>query len=438
MMNYNLFRRVTSSFVASLFILSFGVGSVKPVRADNTKRLDFCKQNKSLFHINEGAERKVKVAVLDFETSSYKFTGSRPTSVIKTTGLGNVLESKLLREDNLDVFKLDSSYKSNPALPYPNSNSNQSLVSTNNLTSLRQIRDKNGVEAVIVVSVMQFQTNEQGEGGWLITKKKHNEKIDIKLNLQVVDTTTGEIVLQTQGHGSKSGNTLTQVNLPFSVQISRLDKGTFQDKKWNRNNGNYSISFKLGTNATSTPIYSKTSTITEKLVAEATEKAMEEIKTKLNQQIKSAELPCLLRKPTLVAWVNKDKTKVILNKGKSHGYCKGMIFLIERGNKVITDPATGRVITTEAEKVGKVELISVDAGSSVGKLVKEKDELSNTHKSSIKNGKSFQRMDIAKLTSDSKSKCSENTGQNNFSRNPGMTNRSQFLRLQQQQEYTNP
>lgn len=436
MMNYNLFRRVTSSFVASLFILSCGVGSVKPVRADNTKRLDFCKQNKSLFHLNEGAERKVKVAVLDFESSFYKFSGSRPTSVIKTTGLGNVLESKLLREDNLDVFKLDSSYKSNSTLSYRNSNSNQPLVSTNNLTSLRQIRDKNGVEAVIVVTVMQFQTTEQGEGGWLITKKKHNEKIDIKLNLQVVDTTTGEIVLQAQGHGSESGNTLTEVNLPFSVEISRNVNGKYDPdptkRKWSIDNGSYSINFRLGNNvANPTSIHKKQKAITEKLVAEATEKAMEEIKTKLNQQIKSAELPCLLRKPTLVAWVNKDKTKVILNKGKSHGYCKGMIFLIERGNKVITDPATGRVITTEAEKVGKVELISVDAGSSVGKLVKEKDELSNTHKSSIKNGKSFQRKDIARLTSDSKSKCSENTGQNNFSRNPGMTNRSQFLRPQQ-------
>lgn len=285
---------------------------------------------------------------------------------------------------------------------------------------------------------MQFETTEIYDGGWLITSKKENQEIDIKLNLQVIDTATGKIISQAQGHGSRKSNTLTQVSLPFSVEISSLDSGTYQDRKWNRNHGNYSIKFQLNSNVKSTPIYSKTSTITEKLVAEATEIAMEQIKDKLNQQVQSQELPCLLRKPTLVAWVSKDKknkkTQVILNKGKSHGYCKGMIFSIERSPKVITDPATGRAISMESEKVGKVKLISIDAESSVGEILEQDNAESNKI--------SFQREDIAKLTPDSKYKCSQNQGHNSLSGTSQIVNPSgsdaQHLRRQPYQQFTTP
>ena len=311
-----------------------------------------------------------------------------------------------------------------------NNKNNYSFQSPgNHLAKLRKIRKNNGIEAVIIVNRMQFETTETYEGGWLITSKKDNQKIDIKLNLQVIDTATGKIILEAQGHGSQKGNTLTQVNLPFDVQISHSDKGTYQDKKWNRNDGSYSIIFNLGSNADLTSVYSRTNTITEKLVAEATEIAMEQIKDKLNQRIKSQELPCLLRKPTLVAWVNQDNTQVILNKGKSHGHCKDMIFSIERSPVVITDPATGRVISMESEKVGKVKLISVDAEFSVAQVISPE---SDPNKSFAKTGKSFQREDIAKLTPDSKFKCSENQGQNSPFISPSRTDSAEYIRRQQQ------
>lgn len=437
MMNCYFFRRVTSSILASLFALTVGIGSVKSVRAEDTKRLTFCRENRTLFHLDKGAEKKVTVAVLDFENSSYQLVQGRQTSVIQTTGLGSVLESKLLEEGKLDVFKLDSSYNPNPTSRYPNPTPPpESLVSNKLLQQLRYIRDKNDVEAVIIVTVMQFQTTEEVQSGWLITKNSNNEEIDIKLNLQVVDTTTGKIILEAQGHGSESANTLTKVNLPFEVSIHRKTEGKYdsENKKWNRSSGEYFIEFKLGSNATPTPVYERSSTITEKLIAKATEQGMEEIKTKLNKRIESEELPCLLRKPTLVAWVNKDETQVILNKGKSHGYCKGMTFSIERYLEVVTDPATGRVISMETEKVGEVTLISVDAESSVGEL-KQKDAESNTKKSSAENGKSFQRKDIARLTSDVN--C-QDEGQNNLPGNSGITNPSQYLQTQPQQGSINP
>lgn len=225
-MNSNFVRRVTSSIFASLFTLSVGIGGVQFVRAEDTKRLDFCKQHRNLFHINKGAERKVKLAVLDFQSSTFeiKVGDRRQTSPIEITGLGSVLESKLVKDDKLDVVKW------NQIGPLHNSSD---PASTNQLQKLRQIRDKNGVEGVIIVTVMQFETNKEYEGGLLITNKNNNQEVDIKLNLQVVDTTIGKIILEAQGHGSEKANTLTEINLPFEVSIHRKTDGKYnsEDKK---------------------------------------------------------------------------------------------------------------------------------------------------------------------------------------------------------------
>ncbi|MCJ8280258.1 MAG: hypothetical protein MJK14_10195, partial [Rivularia sp. ALOHA_DT_140] len=104
-MNNYIFRRLTSSIFASLFIFSFGVGSVKPVNSQETKRLQFCKNNPSLFHLNEGKEKKVKVAVLDFESNGIKTKSQNRLFVTNISGLGSVLESKLVHENGADENK---------------------------------------------------------------------------------------------------------------------------------------------------------------------------------------------------------------------------------------------------------------------------------------------------------------------------------------------
>ncbi|MGF1675060.1 MAG: CsgG/HfaB family protein [Rivularia sp. (in: cyanobacteria)] len=377
-MNYCFVRRVTSSIIASLFSLIFGIGSAKSVDAQDTKRLSFCQENKSLFHLNQGVERKLTVAILDFQQMFFvvdSITGIKiPT--IETAGLGNILESKLVNNNQFAVVKFEK-------------------IKSLSLEQLRKIRDQNGIEAIIIVTVINFDSIKINEGGWLLTKEKINQEVNISLNLQVVDTTTGEIVLEAQGNGNESGNRSIEVKLPFSVDITYGTGSKYDSYNQIKNNSiEYSIAFRLGESSQTTTIYKNTNRIQEKLVLLATEKAMKEISNKLNNR--SEELTCLLRKPTVIADINGSQ--VVLNKGKLHGYCKEMIFSIERSPQTIIDPATGRIISMKTEKVGTIKLSEVDAQSSVGVGITEP-------------GKSFQVKDIAKLTNDAN--CPEPQDENN-------------------------
>ena len=98
-MNYYFVRCVTSSILASIFALSCGINRVKPAFAEDVKRLTFCQQHKSLFHLNEGAERKVRIAVFDIDIIS-------PTSISDQftqekyvfRGVGKILANELAKK----------------------------------------------------------------------------------------------------------------------------------------------------------------------------------------------------------------------------------------------------------------------------------------------------------------------------------------------------
>ncbi len=115
-------------------------------------------------------------------------------------------------------------------------------------------------------------------------------------------------------------------------------------------------------------ISSKNAEMKKKLMALVTEDAMNQIVKKLNNH--SDKLACLLRKATLLADVDEDK--VILNKGKMHGYCKKLKLSIERKIKIIKDPATGIILSIKTKKVGEIELADVDSQFSVG-IIKSKN-----------------------------------------------------------------
>jgi len=391
-MNYNLFRRVTSSFIASVFALSFGVGSVKPVNSQDTTVLDFCRDNPTLFHLNKGKEKNVKVAILDFDSNDIrtKTPPSRSISQTNISGLGSVLESKLVHENGVDKNKLTvvrwNSIKSNEKNNYKNTLIKQ----------LRKLRDEHGVEAVIIVKVLGFNTDKSTNKGFVLTKSTKITTFDIKLNLQVLDTTTGNIIQEFQGHGNEIHNTLTSVKVAFSATInSNVDRQYDEiEKRWKTISGSSSsISYHIGDAAKTTTIHEVTNSVVEELLVLATDEALDDVTAKL--KFNWEQLACKLRKPTLVSRVynDGDEVKVILNKGKSHGYCEEMTFSIEKfpnnsskEGMEVKDPATGEVlIGFTGEKVGTVTLKRVDSGYSIGEIT------------STVPGKSIQIKDVAKI-----------------------------------------
>ncbi|BAY82048.1 hypothetical protein NIES267_15260 [Calothrix parasitica NIES-267] len=393
-MNYNFVRRATSSFIASLFALSFGISDVKPVNSQGTSTLDFCRDNPTLFHLNKGKEKQVKVAVLDFGSNSISTKiGSSPVMLqTNISGLGSVLESKLVHANGVDKNKLTvvrwNSIKSNEKNQYQNTLIKQ----------LRKLRDEHGVEAVIIVNVLGFNTDKSTDNGFVLTKSTKTTTFDIKLNLQVLDTTTGNIVQEFQGHGNKTRKTSTEVKVAFSATInSNIDRqydGT--EQRWKTSsNSRSSIKYHIGDNTKTTTVHKVTNTVTEELLVLATDEALDDITAKL--KFNWEELACKLRKPTLVSQVYRDgdEVKVILNKGKSHGYCEEMTFSIEKfpnnsskEGMEVKDPATGEVlIGFTGEKVGKVTLETVESGYSIGKIT------------STVPGKSIEIKDVAKISS---------------------------------------
>ncbi|MCJ8280259.1 MAG: CsgG/HfaB family protein [Rivularia sp. ALOHA_DT_140] len=398
MMNCYFVRRVTSYIFAPLISLSIGINHIKIVNAEDTKRLNFCQHNKSLFHLDKNSERKVRIAVIDADVDAPNHSGHTLQPSIQFKGVGNILANKLAKNNNFRVvnwsqIKPEQQNRSYPGQP---SIASQDTIS---LKKLRELRDKYGIEAVLIGTINSFEADSSYGKQFLGfgTSKKKNE-VQVNLNFRVVDTTTGDIILPAEGVGSgkKFHNTVKVPNIYVTVKKHNDRELDISTTEWNKKVRGSTIEFNfLGNN--SQDIISATSTkVFPKLLAIAVENAINQVAKNLNSR--SSELACLLRKPTLIADVDENnRNQVIINKGKLHGYCKGMKFSVERYIKSIIDPATGRVIRIKTENVGEVVLNEVDSQSSLGT-------------GSTKFGKFFRRRDIAKLI---KSDCKNQSNQSN-------------------------
>ncbi|AFY56737.1 uncharacterized protein involved in formation of curli polymers [Rivularia sp. PCC 7116] len=397
-MNYTFVRRMTSAIIAPLFSLSFGIGHIKPVNAENIKTLTFCQQHKSLFHLNEGAERKVRIAVFDIDIIS-------PTSISNQfaeekhvfKGVGKILANELAKENNFRIVNWSQiSPKSSPPQRGGNFPTSQKPIKVEELRNLRQ---KYGVEAVLIGTINYFQVNgERGQSFLGFGNTKNDNEVRVNLNFSVVDTNTGDVVIPTEGKG-RGSKTYTNITVP-SINVSILNKIDrdldINSNLWNSKTRGSTIEFTLNSNdEPQTIVSSSNNNIIQKLLALAVEDSIKQISNQLNTR--SGELACLVRKPTLIADVDKyNRNQVILNKGTLHGYCQGMTFSIERSPQPVKDPATGRILRFKTEKVGEITLSEVDAQSSVGSGYSEF-------------GKFFRVKDIAKLTNRN---CSDSSNKN--------------------------
>ena len=369
--NVSLFRRVTSSIIASVLALTFGIYTVRPAEAEETERFRFCEDNKSLFHLNSGAKRKVRIAIVDLDNSSSAISQVQGTyqsqgqGTYRFQGHSDILAGELIKDNNFAVVNWS---QIKPFYPTPDPNRQIKLEAQTliNLKELRKIRDIHGVEAVLIGTVNKFMVTgnhtKQFLGFGETTKK--NEYY-IKLNFRVIDTTTGEVVFAVEGDGDSSKSFKDVIIPKITVDIIRnlndIDPGH------SSNDDSITLTINMGGEGNRSKILSSDSiNIEEKLIALATENAINRIVEKLNKY--SDRLACLLRKPTLVADIEESKDKVILNKGKMHGYCRHLKLSIGRKGNSVKDPATGRILHIKTKEVGEIELTEVDSNFSLGTI----------------------------------------------------------------------
>ena len=180
-----------------------------------------------------------------------------------------------------------------------------------------------GVEYIITGAVTEYgeSDSDYSGGAFSMGKKGYHAATDVRM----VNVNTGEIVFADSGSSSKSA---------LSVEVLGFGGGNkFNEKK-------------------------------------ATE-ALREAIGKVSDKIDATPLDVLEKSasqgPIMVADV--DGTTISFNNGSNAGLEVDQEVTISRKNKVIKDPATGKVLKVKYEEVGKVKLTSVEASYAEGQTI---------------------------------------------------------------------
>lgn len=310
--------------ITSCLILSSGIFEGKQANANEIPKI--AQSNNSSTNLRLASKEKVRIAVLDFDFSSV----SNPNllSILQggSKGVSDILVNRLVKDGNFSVIERSQI----DAILREQNFGDSGRVDAG---TAAQIGKTLGAEAVIIGSVTQFDLQQRRSGGGFLGLGAASTDTDayVKLNIRVVNTTTSEILFVAEGNGNDSQSD-TQVSLGF--------------------------------------ISGGSATVNEsKLLTKATEKAIDQVVAELNNKSRDlASLPKSL--PNVTATVaDATGNTVILNKGKSDGYRVGMKFSIERVTKQVKDPTTGKVIRNVTQPIGMIELIEVDATSSVGRII---------------------------------------------------------------------
>jgi curli biogenesis system outer membrane secretion channel CsgG len=285
------------------------------------------------------AQAKKRVAVLNFEygTVSSGVAAVFGTNVDVGKGIADMIVEKLVKGGKYSVIERKALDK---VLAEQNfSNSDRADAST--AAKLGRIL---GVDAIIIGSVTQFgrddkATNVGGLGAvggrfGIGGVGKRESKAVVAVTSRMVSTETAEILAVATGKGesTRSGATL----LGSGGSSSGLGAGAYD-----MTSSNFGAT----------------------IIGEATNKAVAELSTQLEQQATS--LPTVqVKVEGLVADVSGST--LVLNVGTKGGVKVGDKLEVRRVSRTVTDPASGKVLRRIQSKLGEVVITEADDSSSVG------------------------------------------------------------------------
>jgi curli biogenesis system outer membrane secretion channel CsgG len=270
---------------------------------------------------------KRRIAVMDFDFSSisnmsylsgFGGGGSR--------GISDLLTNQLVKEGSyilIERSRIDAVL------------AEQNLGASGRIepTTAAQIGRTLGVDAVLIGSITKFDMEDKTKGfsfgGVFGGSRKQIATVQIAARL--INTATGEILTVVEGTGQSEQKDATGGVGLFGTTSSSDSRG--------------------------------------RVLGEAAEKAVAEVSTQLVAAApKLSSLPTLApRIDALIADVTGNQ--VVINKGGRDGFRPGMVLSVERVTKTVKDPTTGKVLRVVSQPIGRVQLVEVDATSSVGKVI---------------------------------------------------------------------
>ena len=286
--------------------------------------------------------RRKRLAIMDFEYGTVRtaVAGIFGTDVDVGRGIRDLLVKYLVKDGTYSVIE-------RAALDKILAEQNFSNSDRANPASAAKIGKLLGVDAMVFGSITQFgYDNKQtkvgggggGWGGWGIGGFSHKKsKAIVTVDARAVDIDTAEILLVADGKGESSRES-----------TSMLGGGG----NWHGFGGG-AVDF-------------GSSDFQQTILGEAVKAATEQMASGLIQGADKLSARTISVEG-LVAFV--DGATVVLNVGAKSGLKAGDQLSVERVTREIKDPATGKILRRMSDKIGVIQVTSLDDNSAEAKIV---------------------------------------------------------------------
>ncbi len=286
--------------------------------------------------------RKKRLAIMDFEYGTVRtaVAGIFGTDIDVGRGIRDLLVKYLVKDGTYSVIE-------RAALDKILAEQNFSNSDRANPASAAKIGKLLGVDAMVFGSITQFGYDNKntkvggGGGGWGgfgIGGFSHKKsKAIVTVDARAVDIDTAEILLVADGKGESSRES-----------TSMLGGGG----NWHGFGGG-AVDF-------------GSSDFQQTILGEAVKQATEQMASGLIQGAEKLSARTITVEG-LVAFV--DRATVVLNVGAKNGLKAGDQLSVERVTREIKDPATGKILRRMSDKIGVIQVVSVDDNSAEAKIV---------------------------------------------------------------------
>jgi curli biogenesis system outer membrane secretion channel CsgG len=275
-------------------------------------------------------KEKRRIAVLDFDFSNLSdtsFLSGVYAGNAASKGVSNLLTNELVKTGQFVVIERS---RIDAVLAEQNLGDSGRVEPT----TAAQIGRILGVDAVLIGSVTKFSVEGESRsvGGFFgIGGNQTKKTATVQIAGRLVSTATAEILAVAEGAGQS------------------------------RKNDSGGSIFGITT--------SSNSSSDERLLGDAATQAVTQLASQINSAAPklSSIRPIAPTVDALVADITGNQ--VVINKGGRDGFRPGMVLSIERVSKTVKDPVTGKVLRVVSQPIGRIQLVEVDPGSSVGKVI---------------------------------------------------------------------